>query len=243
MSLIPSVKLGGGRQRVLVQLTFAALILLLLHQFSPWSLPSRPAVYTKPPRPSTAFPWDELPQHYPVESFRPLPSGKPEKIPTIQHKFGREKPAVKAERKRRLGAVKASFDHAWEGYIQHAWLEDEVKPLSGEAHSFLGDWGGTAVDALDTLWIMGNHSEFERVVNAIEKKDFTTPSKDVVMVFENTIRIVGGLLGAHDLSGGKYPILLAKAQEMGEMLYRAFDTPNRMPVSWWKWRELGFPRP
>lgn len=172
-----------------------------------------------------------------MESFRPLPSGKPAKIPIIQHKFGWEYLAAKAERKRRLHAVKASFDHAWEGYIQHAWLEDEVRPLSGEAHSFLGDWGGTAVDALDTLWIMGNHSEFERVVNAIEKKDFTTPSKDVVMVFENTIRIMGGFLGAYDLSRGKYPILLAKAQEMGEMLYRAFDTPNRMPASWWKWRE------
>ena len=121
--------------------------------------------------------------------------------------------------------------------MKHAWFEDEVRPLSGEAHSFLGDWAGTAVDALDTLWIMGNYSEFERVVNAIEKKDFTNPSKDIVMVFETTIRIMGGFLGAYDLSGGKYPILLAKAQDMGEMLYGAFDTPNRMPASWWKWRE------
>ena len=236
MLVLPSVMPGGGRQRVVLQLAFAAAVLFLFLQFSPWSLLSKPAAYSRPPRPKTSFPWGDLPQRYPLDSFRPLPSGKPEKIQTIQHKFGSERPAAKAERKRRLQAVKASFDHAWEGYINHAWFQDEVKPLSGEAHRFLGDWAGTAVDALDTLWIIGNYTEFERVVDAIEKKDFTRPSRDIVLVFEATIRILGGFLGAYDLTEGRYPVLLLKAQEMGEMLYEAFDTPNRMPASWWKWK-------
>lgn len=42
-------------------------------------------------------------------------------------------------------------------------------------------------------------------------------------------------MAAYDLSEGKYPVLLAKAMELGEMLYVAFDTPNRMPVTRWNW--------
>jgi mannosyl-oligosaccharide alpha-1,2-mannosidase len=41
----------------------------------------------------------------------------------------------------------------------------------------------------------------------------------------------GGFLSAYDLSGDKR--LLDKAVEVGEMLYVAFDTPNRMPVTRW----------
>jgi len=52
-------------------------------------------------------------------------------------------------------------------------------------------------------------------------------------VFETTIRYLGGFLTAYDLSGGIYPGILQKAYDLGEMLYVAFDTPNRMPVPRW----------
>jgi mannosyl-oligosaccharide alpha-1,2-mannosidase len=58
-----------------------------------------------------------------------------------------------------------------------------------------------------------------------------------VNVFETTIRYLGGLMSAYDLSGQKYSVLLDKATELGEMLYGAFDTPNRMPVTRWNWRK------
>lgn len=52
---------------------------------------------------------------------------------------------------------------------------------------------------------------------------------------QTTIRHLGGLLSAYDLSGE--PALLEKAHELGEMLYMAFDTPNRMPGFWLDWED------
>ena len=43
-------------------------------------------------------------------------------------------------------------------------------------------------------------------------------------------------MAAYDLSEEKYPILLRKATEMGDMLYVAFDTPNRMPIVRWNFK-------
>lgn len=80
---------------------------------------------------------------------------------------------------------------------------------------------------------MEEKDEFEKAVLALEKIDFSTCSLDNLNVFETTIRYLGGFLSACDLSEGKYPSLLQKAVEMGEMLYRAFDTPNRLPITRW----------
>jgi mannosyl-oligosaccharide alpha-1,2-mannosidase len=83
---------------------------------------------------------------------------------------------------------------------------------------------------------MGLHDEFKQAVQAVDKIDFTTCALDEINVFETTIRYLGGFLSAYDLSGGKFPELLQKAEEMGIMLYKAFDTNNRMPITRWKFR-------
>jgi mannosyl-oligosaccharide alpha-1,2-mannosidase len=88
----------------------------------------------------------------------------------------------------------------------------------------------------DTLWIMGLHDEFNNAVKAIKEIDFSTCALDQLNVFETTIRYLGGFLSAYDLSGGKYPILIQKATEMGDMLYKAFDTPNRLPITRWNFK-------
>jgi len=79
--------------------------------------------------------------------------------------------------------------------------------------------------------------EFEEALAALDKIDFTTCSLDHLNVFETNIRYLGGFLAAHDLTAGKYPYLLEKATELGEMLYVAFDTPNRMPVTRWDFKK------
>jgi mannosyl-oligosaccharide alpha-1,2-mannosidase len=84
---------------------------------------------------------------------------------------------------------------------------------------------------------MGIHTEFEDAVKAVEKIDFTTCALDDINVFETTIRYLGGFLSAYDLTEGKYPVLLRKAEEIGYMLYKAFDTPNRMPITRWKFKD------
>lgn len=63
----------------------------------------------------------------------------------------------------------------------------------------MNTWGSyslTLIDSLDTLAVMGNFSEFRRVVDVLVRKS-NFDSDINVSVFETNIRIVGGLLGAH----------------------------------------------
>ena len=175
--------------------------------------------------------------HYPVESFISLPTGKPVEIAKLQHAIETETSDAKAERLERQAAVKASFLHSWGGYKKHAWLKDEVTPVkAGFINSFSG-WAATLVDALDTLWMMGLKDEFEDAIKSLDEIDFSTTESEDINVFETTIRYLGGFLGAYDISHQQYPKLLEKAREVGELLYGAFDTPNRMPVTRWEWRK------
>ena len=82
---------------------------------------------------------------------------------------------------------------------------------------------------------MGLYDEFDEAIDAISGIDFQSSSSKIISVFETTIRYLGGLLSAYDLS--KKPLLLGKAIELGEMLYMAFDTPSRMPVPYWDWKK------
>ncbi|KAK4624013.1 Endoplasmic reticulum mannosyl-oligosaccharide 1,2-alpha-mannosidase [Fulvia fulva] len=183
------------------------------------------------------FRWRDVPQQHPLHEFTPLPSGPKVSIPQVQHDFAPETLQQAAERKRRLSAVEAAFRHSWEGYSRNAWLQDEVSPLTGESRNPFGGWGATLVDTLDTLWIMGMKKEFKSAVSGLKKIEFTTATLREVNVFETTIRYLGGLLSAYDVSGHKHDILLQRAVELGEMIYHAFDTPNRLPVTRWDWQK------
>ncbi|RMX76413.1 hypothetical protein D0868_16755, partial [Hortaea werneckii] len=135
-------------------------------------------------------------------------------------------------------AVKAAAQHAWQGYREVAFGADEVKPISGGINNPFNGWGATLVDSLDTLWIMGLTSAFDEAVEAVADIDFTTSPRADIPLFEVTIRYLGGLIAAYDLSGqqSKYRVLLDKAVELGEILYAAFDTPNRMPMTYYRWK-------
>ena len=216
--------------------TVVVLIILTFHFFKSWSTPGwRPGMTssTHPvPVNEPKFRWSELPQQYPLASVIPLPTGKSSRIPKIQHEFKRKgTPEENRVREERLQAVRKTFAHAWEGYRQHAWLKDELAPVSGSYKNRFGGWAATLVDSLDTLWIMGFKEEFDEAASAaVALIDFSTSSQEKISVFETTIRHLGGFLSAYDLSG--YPVLLEKAVELGDMLYMAFDTPNRMPSTY-----------
>jgi mannosyl-oligosaccharide alpha-1,2-mannosidase len=177
--------------------------------------------------------WHGRPVKYPVASLVPLPTGRPRAIPKVQFSFEAENERNKRIRLDRLKIIHEAFTHSWEGYKSQAWLKDEVAPITGGHRTTFGGWGATLVDTLDTLWIMGKKEDFEEAVQAVSKIDFSTVEQVPLNIFETTIRYLGGLLGAYDVSEGKYPVLLSKAIEVGEMLYAAFDTPNRMPISRW----------
>lgn len=182
--------------------------------------------------------WEKIDVRYPVKEPYALPTGKPAKpIPRIQAAKPKETAEERKVREERRAKVKASFVHSWAGYKAHAWLKDEVSPVSGGHKTTFGGWAATLVDALDTLWILGMKEDFEQAVDALDELDFTfTPDLDI-NVFETTIRYLGGFLGAYDISDAAYPKLLTKAVEVGEFLLCAFDTPNRMPITRWPWRD------
>lgn len=189
------------------------------------------------PAVKSASTWASLPQHYPVHSIKPLPPAKSGKILTIQHAFtDDEKSKVAALQLQRRDAVREVFQHAWSGYKDRAWLKDEVAPISGGFRNNFGGLAATLIDALDSLWILGLRRDFKEAVDAVAEIDFSRSEETIINVFEYTIRYLGGLLGAFEISEREYPVLLDKAIEVGEMLYAAFDTSNRMPVTRWEWK-------
>ena len=181
--------------------------------------------------------WKQHEERFPVKAYKSLPKSGSSSLPLIQHDFEVETDAARKIRLQRREKVKEAFLHSWNAYKRYAWGKDEITPLSGGSRNAFGGWGATLVDSLDTLWIMGLKSDFEKGVRFVENIDFTTNDLQVVNVFETTIRYLGGMLAAYDLSGGKYPSLLKKSVELGDILYSAFDTPNRMPATRWQWEK------
>jgi mannosyl-oligosaccharide alpha-1,2-mannosidase len=205
-----------------------------LHPVAPPGRQELPAFSAVP----TTIHWEKQVEHFPVpsESIIHLPTGVPVKIPKIQHAFNDETPTAKINREKRQSKVKEEFKKAWTGYKKHAWLHDELSPVTGNFRDPFCGWSATLVDSMDTLWIMGLEDEFEEAAKAIDMIDFTTSPRSDIPMFETTIRYMGGLLAAYDVSGGKYKNLLTKAKELGEVLMGAFDTPNRMPVLYYRWK-------
>lgn len=186
----------------------------------------------------TTIHWVKQVEHFPVatEDIIHLPTGKPLKIPKIQHSFNDETPDAKINREKRQTKVREEFQKAWAGYKTKAWLHDELSPETGTFKDPFCGWAATLVDSLDTLWIMGLHEEFEEAARAVDLLDFTTSPRGDIPVFETTIRYLGGLISAYDVSGFKYKNLLDKAVELAEILLGTFDTPNRMPVLYYHWK-------
>ena len=233
---------------ILPALLFLALVYLLLTTLLPTTKansanfngafePASEVIVKENPAdiPNAGVHWQKRPDSHPVGSYGSLPTGPTKPIPRIQHRFGTESWFRRRERVKRQKAVKKVFKRAWKSYKDHAWLQDELTPLTGSYKNEFSGWAATLVDSLDSLLIMDMDDEFQEAVKAIERIDFTTTKADEINVFETMIRYVGGFLGAYDLTGGKYPILLQKAVQLADMLYCAFDTPNRMPQSRWEW--------
>ncbi len=108
----------------------------------------------------------------------------------------------------RRDCIRASILHAWRGYRTMARGFDEVRPISG---AVVNHWGAAATlfDSLDTLWLAGLRQEFQDALQYLQ--DFGVPMPLwPTKTFEYSIRMVGGLLAAHSLSGE--PILLDAAR-------------------------------
>ncbi|XP_043242855.1 ER degradation-enhancing alpha-mannosidase-like protein 2, partial [Amphibalanus amphitrite] len=135
--------------------------------------------------------------------------------------------------------VREMFQHSYEGYLRHAYPLDELRPLTCDGIDTWGSYSLTLIDALDTLAVMGNNSEFRRVAELIVTSHSDMDLNINVSVFETNIRVVGGLLSAHlmlDRGGAPLPPgwpcngpLLALAVDVADRILPAFDTPTGMP--------------
>jgi mannosidase alpha-like ER degradation enhancer 2 len=123
--------------------------------------------------------------------------------------------------------VRAEFLFSWRAYEQYAWGHDELRPISKTPR----DWYGesllmTPVDSLDTLILMGFQEEADKArALIVDKLSF---DKDIsVQNFEVTIRLLGGLLSAYQMTGDER--LLKFADDLGSRLLPVFNSPTGMP--------------
>jgi hypothetical protein len=123
--------------------------------------------------------------------------------------------------------VRSEFLFSWKAYEKYAWGHDELRPISKTPR----DWYGesllmTPVDSLDTLILMDLHDEADKARKLIDEK--LSFDKDIsVQNFEITIRLLGGLLSAYELTGDHR--LLELADGLGTRLLPVFNSPTGMP--------------
>ncbi|KAI0676455.1 seven-hairpin glycosidase [Trametes maxima] len=124
---------------------------------------------------------------------------------------------------RRRQDVKDIFLTSWNAYKELAFPHDDLTPISKSFTDGRNGWGASAVDALSTLWIIQEEKIFEEIVDFASHIDFTiSHTTDTVSIFETTIRYLGGMLSAFELSGQKYPALVKQAEVLGTKMSAAF---------------------
>lgn len=107
------------------------------------------------------------------------------------------------------------FTHAYDSYMYNAFPNSELRPLSCKGGKFplIRIKCLTLIDTLDTFIIFGNYTEFARGVERLRVEDLVTTRRGKVVkkgglfdadqnvsVFETNIRVLGGLLSAHQLA-------------------------------------------
>jgi mannosyl-oligosaccharide alpha-1,2-mannosidase len=93
-------------------------------------------------------------------------------------------------------------------------------PPTLRAADSLGGVDATAIESLSTLWLLGLHAEFNTTRDYIAKDLDLAARHANVSFFELTIRLLGGLLSAHDLSGDC--MFLERARDLADRLQPAW---------------------
>eukprot|EP00887_Chlorella_sp_A99_P003907 scaffold11.g3907.t1 len=132
------------------------------------------------------------------------------------------------ELQRHRDAVREAMRHAWGSYVAHAWGHDELCPLTKRGKNSFGGLGATVLDSMDTLLMMGLEEEYARAATWVKTRMPLNASFEA-SVFETVIRVVGGALAAHHLSGDAE--LLRRAVAVAERVMPAYDTPTGIPYN------------
>mgnify|MGYP006142595269 FL=1 len=120
--------------------------------------------------------------------------------------------------------IRSSMQYAFQAYMRDAWKSDEYMPIKKRGINTFGGKGLTIIDSLDTLYLMGLDTEFKSAKHFVVN-EFHFHGR--INVFENNIRVLGGLLSAYSLTNDR--IFLEKAILVGEQLLKAFR--RRIPCA------------
>jgi len=148
----------------------------------------------------------------------------------------------------RADAVVEMFRHAWTGYFDYAFPNDDLLPKNNSYRNSRNGWGLTAIDGLDTAIIMEQQDIVDVVLDFIPTVDFTKNNAkgpqdaQTTSLFETNIRYLGGLLSSYDLLKGPFKhlapdgdkrvdALLSQAVSLADTLKFCFDTPSGIPVN------------
>jgi mannosyl-oligosaccharide alpha-1,2-mannosidase len=167
----------------------------------------------------------QIPFLVPLGSDEDMASGTWPRDSFYLTKDMKEKSDALARERRQV--VKNAMTHAWTGYDSKAFGSDEVTPKSGQPRNTWGGMAVTLVDSLDTLWIMGMKDEFYKARDYC-RDQLRFDRVGSVSTFETTIRVLGGLMSAYDLSHDN--AFLDRARELGDRLSAAFQTSSGLPV-------------
>eukprot|EP00659_Diplonema_papillatum_P008456 gene8456-13039_t len=154
-----------------------------------------------------------------------VPPSTPVSDPCSEHEAGDE--SLNACRR---DAVRTAFQHSWKGYKEYAWGSDELQPVSRKPKNW-GPGGGlglTMVDAISTMWVMGLKDEFHEVREWI-KTGLDLDQNYGISAFEATIRLVGAMVSAYELSGERHPEFLDVAENVAQRILWAYNTSSGIP--------------
>lgn len=126
--------------------------------------------------------------------------------------------------------VKQAYLETYRNYMEYAWGQDDLKPITGSGSNWYDETlYMTAIDALDGLMLMGFDKEADETLEFLRQN--ISWEKDIsVSVFEINIRLLGSLLSSYQLSGEEF--LLTAADELGERLLPAFESPTGLPYKY-----------
>ncbi|KIY72384.1 glycoside hydrolase family 47 protein [Cylindrobasidium torrendii FP15055 ss-10] len=132
--------------------------------------------------------------------------------------------------KYRAYRIREAFVHTYNHYLERAFPNDELRPVSGRNASTLNGWGVTMYDSLDTAHLMHLDAYIDHAANylAEEPSVFHLAPAKYAPFFETVIRYLGGLLGVYALT--EHTIFLEKADKLGRLLLPVFDTTSGLPA-------------
>ena len=121
-------------------------------------------------------------------------------------------PFPPSARKANAELLRDMFYRSYNAYMEYSFPAAELLPLTCQPGTFdlIRLPALTLIDALDTLLVLGDSLEFAKSVERLRQFDFQHKFKDGgggifavnqnVSVFETTIRVLGGLLSAHQMA-------------------------------------------